>query len=50
MDNKKTMTIILGDRLDLEGFMAVVRGGDVRLIPNASNIKAFTEEFASVKA
>ncbi|MBQ7520325.1 MAG: ribonucleoside triphosphate reductase, partial [Clostridia bacterium] len=30
--------------------LAVVRGGDVRLIPNASNIKAFTEEFASVKA
>ena len=27
MDNKKTMTIILGDRLDLEEFMAVVRGG-----------------------
>ena len=30
--------------------LAVVRGGDVRLIPNASNIKAFTEEFTSVKA
>ena len=27
MDNKKTMTIILGERLDLEEFMAVVRGG-----------------------
>ena len=30
--------------------LAVVRGDDVRLIQNASNIKAFTEEFASVKA
>ena len=30
--------------------LAVVRGDDVRLIQNASNIKAFTEEYASVKA
>ena len=30
--------------------LAVVRGNDVRLIQNASNIKAFTEEYTSVKA
>ena len=30
--------------------LAVVRGNDVRLIQNASNIKAFAEEYTSVKA
>ena len=30
--------------------LAVVRGNDVRLIQNASNIKAFTEEFVPAKA
>ncbi|MBQ9300085.1 MAG: ribonucleoside triphosphate reductase [Clostridia bacterium] len=30
--------------------LAVMRGSDVRLIQNASNIKAFTEEYVQVKA
>ena len=30
--------------------LAVIHNGETRLIQNASNIKAFTEEFASVKA
>ncbi len=30
--------------------LAVIRGNDVRLIPNASNIKAFTEDYAAAKA
>ncbi|MBO4837129.1 MAG: ribonucleoside triphosphate reductase, partial [Clostridia bacterium] len=30
--------------------LAVIRGNDVRLVPNASNIKAFTEDYAAAKA
>ena len=30
--------------------LVVIRGNDVRLIPNASNIKAFTEDYAAAKA